>query len=70
MTQFVEHPDSVHTIADEVLKRPELRKEVMEVVGRSGTYVTGRVVGAAETAAGTRIVPLLSKTFECHLNWV
>jgi hypothetical protein len=70
MTQFVEDRDSVHTIADDVFRRAELRKEVIEVDGRSGTYVTGRVVGAAETAAGTRIVPLLSKTFECHLNWV
>jgi hypothetical protein len=70
MTQFVEHRDSVHTIADEVSRRAELRKEVIGVAGRSGTYATGELVGACETAAGTRLVRILSKTFECQLNWV
>jgi hypothetical protein len=61
MTQFVEDRDSVHTIANEVFRRAELRKEVIEVDGKSGTYVTGRVVGAAETAARTRLLQELER---------
>jgi hypothetical protein len=70
MTEFVKHRVSVHTIADEAFRRAELGNEVIEVVERRGTYATGKLVGACETAAGTRFVPILCKTFACHLNWV